>query len=275
MMAFPNRPWAAAAIGILTLGWAPAASAQNQPEKVREPVRTRIGLGPQFVPSFPGSKDHSLRPLIDFSRARGDAVFDFEAADESFGFPLLRSGALAIGPSAGFEGKRDAKDVGAALPKVGSTFELGAFVQYQLSEAVRGRVEVRKGLGGHKGLIGIVSADYVTRNRDEWLFSVGPRATFANDRYNQAYFSVTPAAAVASGLPAFAAGGGLQAVGVAASGLHQFSPRWGVYSYGKYDRLVSDAGKSPIVKQLGSRNQFSGGVALTYTFGELRSTAAQ
>ena len=31
-----------------------------------------------------------------------------------------------------------------------------------------------------------------------------------------------------------------------------------------YDRLIRDAADSPIVRQLGSRDQFSGGIALTY-----------
>jgi outer membrane protein len=59
----------------------------------------------------------------------------------------------------------------------------------------------------------------------------------------------------------------VQAVGVTAGYLRQLTPRWGIYSYAKYDRLVGDAADSPIVRQFGSRDQFSGGLALTYTFG--------
>lgn len=262
-----NRRWAALAMGIVSIGWSASAHAQEEQGEGQEPVRTRVALGPQFVPSFPGSDEVSLRPLVDLSRARGGDQFEFEAPDESFGFPLLRSGDFAFGPAIGFEGKRDSDDVGAPLPKVGFTFELGAFVQYRLSEPLRARLEVRKGLGGHKGWIGVASLDYITRDEDRWLFSVGPRLTFADDRYNQAYFGVAPADAAPSGLPAFAADGGLQAVGVAALFIRQLTPEWGLYTYGKYDRLVGDADRSPIVRRLGSSDQFSGGIALTYTFG--------
>jgi outer membrane scaffolding protein for murein synthesis (MipA/OmpV family) len=113
----------------------------------------------------------------------------------------------------------------------------------------------------------MVSADYVMRDKDRWLLSIGPRLTFADDRYHQAYFGVAPADAAGSGLPPFEAKGGLQAVGAAALFLRQLSPRWGVYTYGKYDRLTGDAGSSPIVRQLGSRDQLSGGIALSYSFG--------
>jgi outer membrane scaffolding protein for murein synthesis (MipA/OmpV family) len=233
----------------------------------RPPLRTRVVLGPQLVPSYPGSDRYDVGPLVDVSRARGDEEFAFEAPDESFGFPLLHSGGFQFGPSFGFQGSRTASDVGAAVPKVGFTVEAGAFVQYQLMPAFRLRAELRKGLGGHRGLIGVVGADYVARDRDRWLFSLGPRVTLADKRYHRAYFGVTPAVATASGLPAFTADGGVQAIGVTAGAIRQLTPRWGLYGYAKYDRLVADAARSPLVRRFGSRDQLSGGIALSYTFG--------
>jgi outer membrane protein len=256
----------AAALALVATAWSAAAPAQDT-EESEAPRRTRVALGPQLVPSYPGSDKYSVRPLVDVARARGDDPFMFEAPDESFGFSLFRTDTFAIGPVAGFEGSRKAKDVGAAVPKVDFTFELGAFVEAQLAEPFRIRAEARRGLGGHKGWIAVVSADYVARDADNWLFSIGPRVTFGNDRYHQAYFGVSPAASATSGLPAFSADGGLQAVGATAGFIRQLTPRWGIYSYAKYDRLVDDAGRSPLVRQFGSRDQFSGGLALTYTFG--------
>jgi outer membrane protein len=73
-------------------------------------------------------------------------------------------------------------------------------------------------------------------------------------------------AALASGLPAYRPDGGVYAV-AATSGLsYQFSPRWGAFGFAQYERLVGDAADSPIVRDLGSRNQFSGGIGLSYTF---------
>ena len=59
----------------------------------------------------------------------------------------------------------------------------------------------------------------------------------------------------------------ISAVGAAAGYIKQLTPRWGIYSYARYDRLVGDAAASPIVRRFGSRDQISGGLALTYTFG--------
>jgi len=247
---------------LVLLASAGAAEAQDD-----RPRRTRVGLGPQLVPSYPGADGISLRPFVDVVSARGTDSLPFEAPDESAGFAVLTRGRFAIGPALGFEGSRTARDVGAALPKVGATFEAGGFLQYALTDMIRLRGEVRKGLGGHKGLIANVGGDYVARKGDDWLFSIGPRVTFADGRYHDAFFSVAPAVAVATGLRAFDAKGGLQAAGITAGFVRHLGGRWGVSSYAKYDRLVDDPARSPIVRRYGSRNQVSGGLALTYTFG--------
>ncbi len=258
----------AAALPLLLAGWsAPAAAQAEEETEKKEPRRIRVGVGAQFVPSYPGADDHALRPLVDVSIARGSKPFDFEAPDESFGPSLISEGGLEIGPALNFEGSRTAKDVGAALDKVPFTFEAGAFVEYEFSPKFRVRAEARKGLGGHDGLTGQAGADFVARDGDEWLFSVGPRVTVSDGRYHRAYFGVTAPESVSTGLAFYRPGGGIQAVGATAGFLTQLSKRFGLYSYAKYDRLVGDAADSPVVRSFGSRDQFSGGLALTYTFG--------
>lgn len=232
-----------------------------------EPRRTRITLGPQAYPSFPGSDEFDVGPMVDVSRARGDKPFAFEAPDESFGFAVVKIGGFKLGPVVNWEGTRTAKDVGAALPKVKFSVEPGLSASYAPSESFRLRGEIRKGVTGHKGWIGMAGADFIVRDGDAWLFSVGPRVTWSDDRYQDAWFSVAPADAAPSGLPAYDANGGIQAYGATASFLTQLTPRWGLYSYAKYDRLVGDPAHSPVVRQLGSRDQLSGGVGLSYTFG--------
>ena len=241
----------------------PPAAAQD----AEAPRRTRVGLGTQFLPSYPGSGDLSLRPMFEFSRAEADKPFEFEAPDESFGFNLVSAGGLGIGPALNFEGSRKAEDVGAALDNVDATIEVGGFVQYEFSPNFRGRIEARRGVDGHKSWITNAGADYVARDGDRYLFSIGPRITWSDRNYQLAYFGVTPAEATRTGLPAYAPGAGIQAVGATASFLTQVSNKWGIQSYARYERLVGDAARSPVVLVHGSRNQFSGGLALTYTFG--------
>lgn len=256
----------AAALPLLLAAWtAPAAAADDDGKK--EPRRTRVGVGAQLVPSYPGADDHSLRPLVDVSRSRGSKPFDFEAPDESFGPALIKEGGLEIGPALNLQGSRKASDVGAALDKIPFTVEAGAFVQYAFSPKFRIRTELRKGLGGHDGWTGQAGADFVARDGDDWLFSIGPRVTVSDGRYHRAWFGVTAAESVRTGLAAYRPGGGIQAVGATAGFIKQLTKRFGLYSYAKYDRLVGDAADSPVVRVHGSRDQLSGGLALTYTWG--------
>ncbi|MEG3152947.1 MipA/OmpV family protein [Sphingomonas sp. ZT3P38] len=255
-------------LALIILSGLSAGTAQAQEEKAeKEPFRTRITLGAMVAPTFPGAGTSKLGPYIDGSRARGDTPFDFDAPDESFGPTLIQSGGFSAGPALSFIGSRTAKDVGAALPKVGFTLEAGGFVQYWLVDSLRLRAEARQGIGGHKGLVGVVSADYVARDGDKWLFSVGPRLTLSNAKYNRAYFGVAPADAPGAGLTAFRPKAGAQAAGAVAGALYQLTPRWGLAGFVQYDRLIADPAKSPIVRTYGSRDQYSGGLALTYTFG--------
>ena len=98
------------------------------------------------------------------------------------------------------------------------------------------------------------------------LARIGPRLLIADSRYERAYFAVTPAASLASGLPTYRPRGSIYGV-AAASGLSvQLDSRWGLFGYARYERLVGDAARSPIVRQFGSRDQLSAGLGLSYIF---------
>ncbi|THG38623.1 MipA/OmpV family protein [Sphingomonas olei] len=248
-----------AALFVLGTTGATGVAAQDAPR------RTRIAAGPQLVPRYPGYKGVVLRPFLDISRARGDTPFIFEAADESASISVFDTERFSVGPTLSFEGSRRTRDV-PGVRGVGFTVEPGLFAQYTIAEPLRARLELRQGIGGHKGLIGVASVDYVARDRDDWLFAIGPRVTYSNGKYQRAYFGVPVESVATSRLTAFRPGGGIQAVGGNAGFLKQLTPQWGIYVYGKYERLVDDASRSPIVRRYGSRNQWSGGLSLTYTF---------
>ena len=228
--------------------------------------RVRVGLGAQLLPEFVGADDFAVAPLFDLDFARGDNPFRFEAEDDSFGIRLISTERFAFGPALNLEPSRTNSDVGAPVVKVPTTFEAGAFADYFPTDSIRLRGEVRKGIGGHDGIVGSIGGDYIWRDGDRYVFSVGPRVLLSDSRYQRAYFGVTPAAALATGLPIYRPSGGIYGVAFATGLSYQFNPSWGVFGYGRYERLVGDAGKSPIVRAFGSRNQFSAGIGLSYTF---------
>jgi outer membrane protein len=229
-------------------------------------IRVRVGLGGQLRPKFIGADDKELAPLWHVSVARGTNQFRFAAPDDHFGIALFSKGGFSIGPAANLQSSRKNSDVGAPVGKVPTTIEAGVFAQYFASKSIRLRGEVLKGIGGHDGVVGSIGADQVWRDGDRYVFSIGPRLLFSDSRYQRAYFGIDPVAALATGLPVYRPSGGMHAVAVASGLSYQFDPRWGMFGFARYERLVGDAAKSPIIRELGSRNQVSGGVGLSYTF---------
>jgi MipA family protein len=264
MKAAPAR-FAAFAVPAAIAGallFAGSAAAQERPARI-----VTIGVGAQVYPKFPGGDELGLfpMPIIDFRR-EGEPL-PFEAADDSFGFGLLgRDSRVNVGPAVRMVNKRTPEDVGAPVDRVGRTVEVGAFAEAYVMPAVRLRAEGRKGLGGHRGWSGEIMADYVMRGGETWIASIGPRLRIADADYMNAFYGITPAAAVRTGLPVYTADAGIQAVGAITTLRYQISPAIGVHSYAGYDRLTGDAAESPIVRGFGSRDQFSAGLGLSYSF---------
>jgi outer membrane protein len=248
------------ASAVLLPAWSGAA-AQENPD-----YRVRVGLGAQLRPEFIGADGTNLEPLFHINIARDGHEFSFGAPDDSPSIAVLSTNGFSFGPAGNIEGRRENSDVGAPVGSIPRTFEAGAFAQYLAGDSFRLRAELLKGLNGHKGVVGEVAADKIWRDGDRYLFSIGPRVLFSDARYQRAYFGVTPAASLASGLPVYRPGGGVHGVAVASSASYALNDRWGVFGFARYERLVGDAAKSPIIREFGSRNQLSGGLGLNYTF---------
>jgi MipA family protein len=240
--------------------WGAAAAQDSQG------IRVRVGLGAQLEPKFVGADGTKVAPLYQLNIARGANQFKFTAPDDGAAISLLSRDGFALGATANIQGPRKDSDVGAPVGNVARTFEAGAFAQYELTDSWRVRAKVLKGIGGHDGIVGDVGVDKIWRDADHYVFSIGPRVLLSDGRYQRAYFGVTPAASLASGLPTYRIGGGVYGVAVASGLSYQLNRHWGLFGFARYERLVGDAAKSPIVRQFGSPNQLSGGVGLDYIF---------
>lgn len=228
--------------------------------------RVRAGLGAQVLPDYPGSKSYEAAPYWTFAVAKGDHPFNFGAPGDSAGLGLVDAGGFSMGPVARLSQRREEEDVGARVGDVSRSVEVGGFAQFYPVKSIRIRAELRKGIGGHKGVIGFVGADQVWRDGDKYVVSIGPRLFYGDSNYERAYFGVTPEASVATGLPAYSPGGGFYAAGATAGMQLSIGRNWGLFGYAKYKRLIGDAKRSPIVRQLGSPDQFSAGIGISHVF---------
>jgi len=254
----PLRPAALIGAAALALLSATPAAAQRT---------VTVGLGAQAYPQYPGADTYGIGPMPIFDIRRPGQPITFESADDGAGFNVLAyDSVINFGPAVRFQSKRDENDVGADVGNVGFTVEVGGFVSLLPSRNFRIRAELRKGLGGHRALVGSLGADVIFRDDQNYIFAIGPRVRWADNKYQDRYFGVTPAVAGVTGLASLDPDGGIYAVGGIANFTRRLGRNWGMQAYAGYDRLVGDAADSPIVRAYGSRDQFSGGAGLWIEF---------
>jgi MipA family protein len=150
---------------------------------------------------------------------------------------------------------------------VGYTLQIGGFVDYWAVEWLRARVEGLQGFGAANGVTANFAVDAVVPLSPALTLSGGPRARVVTSGAESPYFSITQAQSMASGLPAYNAGGGWQAVGAGTQVKYRFNPTWATYGLIEYDKLVGASAASPIVTGPGgSTSQWTLGVGFTYSF---------
>jgi outer membrane protein len=153
------------------------------------------------------------------------------------------------------------------LGTVGRTLQLGGYIDYWAAQWLRLHAEGMQGFGGASGVTANFAMDAVVPLSPALTLSGGPRARADSTAAESPYFSINQAQSIASGLPAYNASGGWQAVGLGTQAKYRFTPTWATYSFVEYDKLVGSTAASPIVSGPGGgTNQWTFGVGLTYSF---------
>lgn len=254
----------------------------DPPELPESDWQIQVGVGAFYGPAFLGSKDYQLQGGPNLEIRYKDRFFI--SMFDGIGVDLIKTENFSAGPIVKYQSKR--KENGKSnfviagartkalrgLGDVDASAEVGGYAEYKAGPFQIG-AEVRKGLGGHKGLIAEIEANFrgyvpgFAIDERPIMFSIGPRATIVDAKYNDAYFSIDEGQSLRSGLPTYDAGGGLLSFGAAGAVLVPLTSRMSLAALGGYDRLSGDAAKSPLVRERGSRNQVSGGLGLIYRFG--------
>lgn len=123
--------------------------------------------------------------------------------------------------------------------------------------------------GGHDGLRG--TAEFKAKGRTTafgkpLFFSFGPEISFGDSNYNSAYFDVTAAQSLASGISAYDASGGINSIGLHAGTMTPLTDRVSLIGFFGYDRLTGDVASSSIVAERGSKHQGTAGMFLSNKF---------
>lgn len=246
--------------GLATAAADPAAydPAAYDPGTGTRDLIVELGVGGLYAPRFEGSDRYLLSPypIVKLHYLRIPGLYE-----------TGRAKAIYFRPSFRFLGDRDPSDdpIVRGLRPVDWALELGAAVGYE-TRHFHAFVDIRKGFNGHTGWVADLGVDGVLRPTSDLTLKAGPRVSFADDDYMDTYFSVSRRESVRSGYAAYNPSGGIKSVGVAGLAEYRWTPETSLYLRASYDRLVSDAGDSPIVKA-GERNMFGIGIGVSYRFG--------
>jgi MipA family protein len=269
-------------IGLMALTLTPAVATAGEPLftlpappfelPVLPPVSgtwtVMVGVGGEYKPDFEGANRAMLSPVPIFAIRRAGSTEQFRGPRDSASIALIDFGDLRAGPAAKFVSSRKANRYSElnGLGDVGTTVELGGFVEYYPVDWLHTRGELRQGIGGHHGVVADWSADFIVPVIQRLTISAGPRFTWESTKATAPYFGIDAAQALASGLPAFDAKGGAHSVGAGAQVSYRINPQWEVHAYVEYERLLGDAAKSPLVTLRGSPNQTTVGIGASYAF---------
>lgn len=217
-----------------------------------------IGAGVTYGPSYFGSDDDDASPWLILRNGsllrRGE---DGRATTD--GFSVL--------PSLNVIGKRDAGDHDAltGLDDIDAAGELGVRLKYDYAQT-SSYVTLRKGFGGHDGVVGELGAKYRFDASDRLTLWTGAEARFGNDDFTRTYFGITADESLTSGYAAYQPDGGFYAASVGVEARYAVTPQIAVLGEVEYTRLLGDAADSALVDD---RNQPSVklGIVRHFSFG--------
>jgi outer membrane scaffolding protein for murein synthesis (MipA/OmpV family) len=242
-----------------------------------------IGAGAAYGPSYAGSDDYVVYPVplvqgsfhgVGIDPRSGGLALDFILdPDKGTGFnlgvaarvrmdrahkikdPVVRSlgkldTAVEVGPTAGV-----------TIAQVLNPYDSLTFTTDALWDVA----------GAHKGMVVDPSVSYFTPLSRGIAASLSLSAEYADGKFADYYYTISPAGSAASGLPVFNAGSGFTRAG--ANVLLGFDLDGNLENgglalvvVGGYSRMLGDAKRSPVTSIRGSADQWLGAVGLGFTF---------
>jgi len=214
-----------------------------------------VGAGFMMRPTFTGSERYRGVPLLIFT-ARWRKILGF---GENGLTATYHDGPFRIGVGATFDGGREDNGGGSGgglfdggddrlngLGKIDWAIGVRGFAGYRY-QFLDFNASFTQFLGGQNdGLQAQIGVSAPMRLYDDLILIPNLRATWANQKYTQLYFGVTPLQASRSIFPVFNASSGLTDVGVGMHLIYRIDSNWFAAVNVNGQRLMDSASDSPI-----------------------------
>jgi outer membrane scaffolding protein for murein synthesis (MipA/OmpV family) len=252
----------AAVCGLVLSGWAGFALA--------EPITVfgydlDASLRAQVAPSYEGGKTYAVFPGGSLAIAKPWEFDAYSAPDDAASFAIINTKNIAFGPAASVRVARGNEDELRGFKNIGWSLEGGGFVNFWPTKFMRLHGEVLRGLTAQQGIEVNSGLDFLIRPKT-WTLGFGPRFSWADNGFNDTYFGVTRAEALASpyGLHFYNPKQGPRFAGLETTAEYKWFSRLRLTADASYHRMLSQDANSPLVRRLGDANQFAASLGVRW-----------
>ena len=226
------------------------------------------GVRAVSAPTYEGGHRYTLFPGGSLAITKPWEFDAYAAPDDAASLALVNTRRFSFGVAASLRENRGNDAELEGMRNIGWAFETGGFMNVWPTKWIRLHVEALKGVTAESGIEVNTGLDFVHHPK-YWNLAIGPRFSWADDEFNGTYFGVTPAEALASPfiLHPYTAKAGPKFAGLEASAEYKWRPRWRLTFDASYHRMLDDAANSPLVRQLGSPDQFEVSTGVRFMLG--------
>lgn len=229
-----------------------------------------IGMGVAVIPEYEGSKDHKTRAMPNINLYYGDVLFftRLSAGANLLRFKTEQGVAITAGPLLALRRGRD-EDSNEALSGLGDIdtgLDAGGFVRFR-KQGWQAAIDVRQNVtNSDQGATVRLSVGHGMPLGQKLKLRANLETTWASSDYMKTFFGIDALQSARSGIAEYEAGSGFKDAGASIMADYAITRDWAGFATLRYKRLLGDAADSPIVADLGNKDQVSAGVGIKYRF---------
>jgi outer membrane scaffolding protein for murein synthesis (MipA/OmpV family) len=226
-----------------------------------------VGLGVGRQPTYVGSPNERTTPVPLLSMRYHHPIHGTLAFDpRGLSWTSPERAGLRVGVHVGFDLGREARGVGSdpfvtgdaglrGMGDIESTAEGGVLIGFGPVT-----LSARKAIGdrGHAGLVADLSFDWSLDLSEKMVLTLGAGTRWADQKYQQAYFGVTPAQAADSRFSSFTPAEGFVQGHVDIGLEYRFTEAWSAQLGATYSSLTEETRSSPLAEEPNALTAFLG-----------------
>ncbi|OEK04617.1 hypothetical protein BFP71_14265 [Roseivirga misakiensis] len=225
-----------------------------------------VGLGMAIIPSYLGDDESRILLFPNFTATDGNKFF-FSLL-EGASYHLINTNTWRMGPVLKSDiGRFEDGSLPSSITNktddligfgdIDATIEPGVFIEYT-KKSIATKLELRQGVGGHKGIIGELKSEYrgtLKSKLKSIYYSIGPELRFAGSNFNNTFFGINQEQSSNTDLAVFESESGLLSYGISGSIIFPINEKLSAITFLRYNRLGNVASDSHLIRQYGSSTQ--------------------